>query len=79
MKEKLFGTVKSFDLKQGFGVIRTDRGGEHVYFHASSILMTGVRCLTPGDVSFFVSKERHKGSRRRRYRHAREVFALDGP
>ncbi|WP_035769938.1 cold-shock protein [Arthrobacter castelli] len=44
----LTGTVKWFNRRRGYGVIRPDQGGEDVFAHYSAITGHGYRFLYPG-------------------------------
>ncbi len=53
----MFGTVKWFDAKKGFGFITTD-DDEDVFVHFSEIVMDGFKKLEEGQrVSFDVGQE----------------------
>lgn len=56
------GVVKRFDIRRGFGFIRSEEG-EDVFVHASSLTGIHNRVLYEGDEVEFDVEESHKGLR----------------
>jgi CspA family cold shock protein len=73
------GTVKWFNIRQGFGFIARDRGGEDVYAHYSEIEQDGWRCLRVGERVMFVVRHGPKGAQAHAIRIVSEIPAYDNP
>jgi cold shock CspA family protein len=58
-----WGTVTSFDAKNGFGFIKADGSGEKIMIHASCMRACGMREeLSPGDRVLVTALRRHTGA-----------------
>jgi cold shock CspA family protein len=58
-----WGTVTSFDVKNGFGFIKAYETGENIMIHASCMRACGMReVLSPGDRVLITALRRHTGA-----------------
>lgn len=55
------GTVKWFNNQKGFGFICPEEGGEDIFAHFSSIVMTGYKSLKAGQRVHFETSNGPKG------------------
>jgi CspA family cold shock protein len=55
------GTVKWFNNQKGFGFICPEEGGEDIFAHFSSIIMTGYKSLKAGQRVNFETSNGPKG------------------
>ncbi len=55
------GTVKWFNNQKGFGFICPEEGGEDIFAHFSSIVMTGYKSLKAGQRVQFETSNGPKG------------------
>ena len=63
----MFGTVKKFDEKKGYGFISPDEGEKDVFVHYSNIEANGFKTLKPGQIVEFEITKNDYG------RHAEKV------
>lgn len=59
----LFGKVKWFDGKKGYGFIEQEDGGGDVFVHFSDIVGDGYKTLEQGDRVKFEVSETQKGKK----------------
>jgi CspA family cold shock protein len=57
----MFGTVKWFNDKKGFGFIQPDEGGKDVFVHVSAVEKAGIGHIDEGDRLEFELKEQRNG------------------
>jgi CspA family cold shock protein len=54
---RMTGTVKFYNPRKGFGVIRPQDGSNDVFVHATAVEFAGMRTLNEGDKVSFVLED----------------------
>ena len=69
-RNMLYGTVKWFDSRKGFGFIEKEDGSGDVFAHYQDIIGEGYRTLTEGDRVKFDITQSPKGDKATKIEHA---------